>query len=174
MLYWLQYNQCLSDIRFIGIKGGPFMHIRVPFLAVLVISIFQLAVYGIQNNEYSKKDFDEIFILQLDDITELSMTNLSGQRRSTKDPEQILSFLNYFDQFQYQRLMDDQTAFMPKRVFSISFYAGDEVEFIIPYGNEALVTHKVYSVKSGEIEQEKLLEMFLSLPNHKENPADSP
>lgn len=141
------------------------MHIRIPFLAVLIITIFQITVYGIQNNEHSTKDLNEILTVQLDNITEISMTDLSGHQRHTKDPKQIKAFVNYLNQFQYKRLMNDQTAYMPNRTMTIDFYTGNEMDFIIPYGKEALISHKVYSVKNGTIEEDELIEMFLLLPN---------
>ncbi|MGM8365647.1 hypothetical protein ACLIBG_09205 [Virgibacillus sp. W0181] len=139
------------------------MHIRIPFLAVLIITIFQLTVYGIQNNEHSAKDFNEIMTVQLDNITEISMIDLSGEQRCTKDPKHIKAFVNYFNQFQYKRLRNDQTAFMPKRTMTINFDTGDDIDFIIPYGNEVFISHKTYSIRNGTIEQDELLEMFLLL-----------
>lgn len=141
------------------------MHIRIPFLAVLLISIFQLTIYGLQNNEYSKKELDEILTVSFDDVTEISMTDLAGNERRTTNPEQIKTFLQYLDQFKYKRLMNDETTYMPMQTMSIYLYADEDIEFIIPYGKEALITHKVYSVKDGTIEQADLLELFNSLPD---------
>src|SRR5690625_6239179 len=141
------------------------MHIKVPFLAVLIISIFQTTLYGIQNNHYSRKDFNEILTVQPENITEIRISNFSGHGRHTTDPEQIKDIFNYFNQFQYQRLRNDQTAFMPKRTMMINIYAGENIDFIIPYGKEAFINHKVYRVKNGVIEQDLLLEIFHSLPD---------
>lgn len=140
------------------------MHIRIPFLAVLIISIFQITLYGIQNNEHSTKELNEILNVQMNNITEISMTDLSGNERHTKDPKQIKVFVNYLNQFQYKRHMDDQTSYMPNRIITINFHTDDEMDFIIPYGNEVLISHKVYSVKNGIIENDKLIEMFSLLP----------
>lgn len=140
------------------------MYIRIPFLAVLIITIFQLIVYGIQNNEHSAKDFNEILNVGVDDITEMSMIDLSGKQRETKSSEHIEAFVSYFQQFQYKRLRNDQTAYMPNRTMSINFYADDEIEFIIPYGKEIFISNKVYYIKKGTIEQDDLLKMFRSLP----------
>lgn len=139
------------------------MHIKVPFLAILFISIFQLTVYGIQNNDYSEKDFDEILAVHQDNILEIKISGFSGRVHHTKDPEQIRYILNYFNQFQYQRLRNDQTSYMPNKTLMISIYGEYQTDFIIPYGKEVLVSHKVYRIKNGTIEQDVLLEIFDSL-----------
>lgn len=140
------------------------MYTRLPFLAVLIISIFQITLYGIQNNEHGVKEFNEILTVQVDHITEISMTDLSGEERRTRNPKQIEAFIDYFNQFQYKRLRNDQTAHMPNRTMTINFYDGDEIDFIIPYGQEVFVSHKVYRIKRSTIDQDDLLEMFLLLP----------
>lgn len=145
-------------------KGGSIMHIRIPFLAVLIITVFQLAVYGIQNNEHSTKGLDEVLTVPLDNITEISMTNLSRRQRNTTDPEQIQAFVSFLNQFQYKRLRNDETSYMPNRTMTINFYSDDEMDFIIPYEQEVFITHKVYIVKNGPIRESELVELFLSLP----------
>lgn len=147
------------------------MHIKIPFLAVLIITVFQLTLYGIQNNKYSSKDLDEILTVNLDNVTEVSITDLDGAERHTTNPKQIDAIVDYFNQFEYQRLMNDQTAFMPERTMTINYYVGKEMNFMIPYGKEAFIDHRVYSVKGGTIDQATLLEMFQSMPedNHPDN-----
>src|SRR5699024_8817124 len=122
---------------------------------------------------YSEKDLDDILTVQQDAITEIQMIDLSGQMRYTKDSEQITSILHYFNQFQYKRLRNDQTAFMPDHTMMIHLYSGDEHDFIIPYGDEAMVSHKVYSIKNGVIKQDELLQIFQSL-TEKEQTDKSP
>jgi|SRR5690625_284243 len=136
------------------------MHMKVPFLAVFIISIFQLTIYGIQNNHYSPKDFTEVLTVHQDDITEIQIRDLSGQVHDTKNPEQIREILAYFNQFQYQRLRNDQTAFMPNKTMMISMQDDQQTDFIIPYGKEAMISQKVYRIKNGTIEQDVLLEMI--------------
>lgn len=140
------------------------MYTRLPFLAVLIISIFQITLYSIQNNEYGVKEFNEVLTVQVEHVTEISMTDLSGEERRTKHPKQIEAFIRYFNQFQYKRLRNDETAYMPNRTMTINFYDGDEIDFIIPYGQEIFVSHKVYSVKKSTINPDELLDMFLLLP----------
>lgn len=142
------------------------MHTRIPFLAVLIITVFQLAIYGIQNNEHSPKDLNEILTVELDNITEISITNLAAQQRNTTDPKQIEAIIKYLNQFKYQRLRNDQTTFMPDRTMTINFYADGEMDFFIPYGKEVLLTHRIYRVKNGIIEEDELIELFFLLPKN--------
>lgn len=140
------------------------MHTRIPFLAVLIITVFQLAVYGIQNNEHSTKDLNDILNVDLNNITEISMTDLSANQRNTTDPEQIKAFVDYLNQFKYKRLRNDQTNFMPDRTMTINFYTNSGMDFFIPYGNEVLLTHKIYRVQHGPIDEDELMDIFNLLP----------
>jgi|SRR5699024_1041675 len=136
------------------------MHIKVPFLAILIISVAQLTVYGIQNNNYSKKDFDEVVNVEQDDISEIQIRDLAGIEHKTDNPEQIKEIIDYFDQFQYQRLRNDQTSFMPMKTMMINMEDSHQSDFIIPYDQEVLISHKVYRVKNGTIDQDMLLKMI--------------
>lgn len=139
------------------------MHIKVPFLAVLFITIFQLTVYGLQNNAHSTKDFDDVLTVNQDDISEIQMSDLSGRVHRTKDPKQMNDIIDFFNQFQYQRLRDDQTSYMPMKTMMITIHDEDQTVFIIPYGEEILINHKVYKIKNGSIEQDELLDLLDAL-----------
>jgi hypothetical protein len=136
------------------------MHIKIPIIAFLIVSSIQLAVYGIQNNKYSKKDFAEILTVQQGAITTIRISDLAGRERYTQDPAQMEMILDYFAQFRYQRLMNDQTAFMPSRTSTVYLDAGDDTVFIVPYGKEVIIDHRVYRVRGGMIEQQFLTDMF--------------
>lgn len=132
------------------------MHIKVPFLAVFFISIFQIIVYGILSTE----SFDEVLAVDRDNVAEIQIIDFSDQVHHIKDPEQIRNILDYFNQFEYQRLSNDQTSYMPNNTMMISVYDEYQTDFIIPYGKEVLISHKVYRIKNGSIEQDVLLNLF--------------
>lgn len=136
------------------------MHIKVPFLAVLFISLFQLSVFAVENDEYSAKNFAEIFPLNQTDISEITVDDYSSRTHSIKDKDRIEEVLHYFDQFQYKRLRNDQTSFMPDNTLMIHFDDGERTTFIIPYKKEMMLDNKVYKLKGGELSEEKLLDLF--------------
>jgi|SRR5690625_1998203 len=134
------------------------MHTKIPFLVVFFLSILQIIVYAVLNYE----ELDEILNVNTDKVVEIEVSDLSNQIHSTKDPEQIENILAYFNEFEYQRLLDDQTAYMPMNTMMINMYDGEQHDFIIPYGDEVLVSHKVYQIKNGPIEEEVILDMMSS------------
>ena len=136
------------------------MHIKVPFLAVLFISLFQLSVFAVENDEYSAKNFAEIFPLNQTDISEITVDDYSSRTHSIEDKTRIEEVLHYFDQFQYKRLRNDQTSFMPDNTLMIHFDDGERTTFIIPYKKEMMLDNKVYKLKGGELSEEKLLDLF--------------
>lgn len=95
--------------------------------------------------------------------TQIEVSNLTGNYRSTEDKEEIRFILNYLSQVKYKRLMNDQTAYMPKRASIIYFYDNEQSNFIVPYENEAMINYKVYKVKNGTIDQNVLLKIYESL-----------
>src|SRR5699024_12806733 len=126
------------------------MHIKVLFLAVLIISIFQITLYGIQHNEHSKKEFSEIVSVQPDNISEIQLTDLSNHTHQITDPKQMKQLINYFNEFEYQRLRNDQTGYMPMRTMMIYMDDVKKTDFIIPYGKEVRSIHKQYRIKDTE------------------------
>jgi hypothetical protein len=134
------------------------MHTKIPFLVVFFLSILQIIVYAVLSYE----EFDEILTVNTDKVVEIEISDLFNQIHSTKDPEQIENILDYFNEFEYQRLLDDQTAYMPMNTMMINMYDGEQHDFIIPYGNEVLVSHKIYRIQNGPIEEDVLLDMMPS------------
>lgn len=135
------------------------MHIKVPFLAVLFISLFQLSVYAVQNDEYSAKSFTEVFPLKQTDVSEIKVDDYANRTYSIQNREQIEDVLRYFNQFQYKRLRNDQTSFMPDNTLMIHFDDGKHTAFIIPYEKEVMINNKVYKLQNGTLDENKLLEL---------------
>ena len=95
-----------------------------------------------------------------ENITEIKLTNFTGDYRSTTDSEKINRMIDHLSQAQYKRMLNDQTAYMPDRTRIIYLFEGDKVDFIIPYGKEAMITRKVYQVKDGQIDPEFLSDFY--------------
>src|SRR5699024_8431184 len=125
-------------------------------LTVFFISILQIIVLAIVSYE----ELDEILTVNPDSILEIEITDFSSQVHSIKDPEQIREIVDYLNQFEYQRLVNDQTDYMPMNKMIVTVYDGQRSDFIIPYGNEALISHKVYQIRNGPIEPDVLLRMI--------------
>lgn len=135
------------------------MHIKVPFLAVLFISLFQLSVYAVQNDEYSAKSFTEVFPLNQTEVSEIKVDDYANRTHSIQGTTQIEEILQYFDQFQYKRLRNDQTSFMPDHTLMIQFDDGEHTAFMIPYEKEVMINNKVYKLQNGKLAENKLLEL---------------
>src|SRR5699024_4577209 len=84
----------------------------------------------------------------------------SSRTHSIKDKARIEEVLHYFDQFQYKRLRNDQTSFMPDNTLMIHFDDGERTTFIIPYKKEMMLDNKVYKLKGAALSEEKLLDVF--------------
>src|SRR5699024_7353134 len=136
------------------------MHIKVLFLAVLIISIFQITLYGIQHNEHSKKEFSEIVSVQPDNISKIQLTDLSNHKHQITNPKQMKQLINYFNQFEYQRHRNDQTGYMPIRTMMIYMDDGEQTDFIIPYGKEVLISHKTYMITGVDIDKRELVKII--------------
>src|SRR5699024_7376476 len=136
------------------------MHIKVPFLAVLFISLFQLSVFAVANDEYSAKNFAEIFPLNQTDNHKTTVDEYSSRTNPIKDKARIEEVLHYFDHFQYKRLRNDQTSFMPDNRLMIHFDDGERTTFILPYKKEMMLDNKVYKLKDGEFSEERLIELL--------------
>lgn len=140
------------------------MHMKVPFLAILFLSVFQLTVYAIQNNDYSRKSFDEVLGVDPDSIIEIQMIDYSGIVHHTKEPEEIREILHIFNQMEYQRLRSDQTSYMPRKTVTISLFdENKQSDFLIPYGKETIIGHNVYRIRNGTIGQDVMLQILDTL-----------
>lgn len=132
-------------------------------IIISIISLASLTVYGVLYGEHSDKSLNDILTVELNNVTKIELSNLTGNYRSTVNEDEIHAILNYLDQFQYKRLLNDQTAYMPRQANIIYIYEHDESNFIVPYGHEAMINYKVYQIKGGNIEQAVLLEIFDTL-----------
>src|SRR5699024_8715527 len=136
------------------------MHIKIPFLAVLIISIIQITFYGLENNNYSKKNFDEIIDMAPEDIIEISLTDLEKQEHKLTSQKHIDKVLRYFSQFNYQRLRNDETSYMPMQTMMLTIRTEDQNYYLIPYQKEILLDYKTYKVHYGLIDDADLYELF--------------
>ena len=66
---------------------------------------------------------------------------------------------------QYKRLSNDQTSYMPMLANIIYLTDGVNEDFIVPYGQEAMISYKVYQMKGGSIDQTYILDFYNSLDN---------
>lgn len=132
------------------------MHTRIPFLVVFILSILQIIVYTVLDYE----EFEEIVAVDPEQVVEIEISDRSSQMHSIQDHEQIKKILDYLSTFEYHRLLADQTAYMPMNTMTINIYDGEQHDFIIPYGDEVLISHKVYRIQNGPIEEDVLLDMF--------------
>jgi len=47
----------------------------------------------------------------------------------------------------------------------IYIYKEDDVDFIVPYGPEAMISYKVYQIKNGEVAKTFMIKYYHSLPD---------
>lgn len=141
------------------------MHIKVPFLAVLLVTLIQLATYALQHNAYSAKSADEVLLSDENKITEVQLIDLSGKTHETNNPEVIKKVRSYLGEVEYVRLRNDQTFYMPMRTMTLRLFDGENTDLIIPYGQEAFINHKVYRIKKGTLEGETIYKFFIEDEN---------
>src|SRR5690625_1485730 len=91
-------------------------------LLLLMISMVQLIIMSHQHGEYRERDFSETLTIQFENITEVKMSDLEGNYRSTTEPEIINKLIQHFNDFHYKRLVNDQTAYMPLKTRMIYLY----------------------------------------------------
>lgn len=141
--------------------GGDYLRKIIPILIVIVIVIV-IAVFGIKNSDYREKKLTETLEVNPGNITSvtLSSTGSKGQYRSTTDKDKIDSLIHYLNQVDYERLPDDQASYMPMKASIIYLYENDKVDFIVPYETGAMISHKVYQIKKGKIENTFLIEFY--------------
>lgn len=145
-------------------KGGMLMRRKQMILiAITILALVSLGIYGSLYGEHSNKSLEDILTIDFSEVTKIELSNLTGDYRSTEDKNEIYIILNYLNQFQYKRLLNDQTAYMPNRASIVYIYNNDESNFIVPYEHEAMINHKVYQIRDGIIEQAVLLDMFETL-----------
>ncbi|GAA0301539.1 hypothetical protein GGQ92_001351 [Gracilibacillus halotolerans] len=131
-------------------------------LFLLFASLIVLLITSVILQPNHKK-LAETLTVKTDNITHLKITNLAGEYRTTTDPQQIQYLIDYLNTMTYKRLVDDQTAFMPTRTIIIYLFEGEKVDFIIPYGQEAMINRKVYQIEDGYIESNFLADFHDAL-----------
>jgi hypothetical protein len=137
-------------------KVVGFMHMKVPFLAVFSITIFQVVTLAILSYE----EINELLMINPNQVDKIEITDYSNEVHTMKDPEKISDLLDYLNQFEYQRLVGDETSYMPMNTILITIYDGETSDFIIPYRQEALISHKVYKIRNGPIDPDVILRMI--------------
>ena len=149
------------------IKQPKFIVISVGLLLILVISAIVLAV---EFSDYRTKHFTETMDLDVDKIDKIEISSPSrvGESKRTSKRSDVKKLMDYLDQFQYKRLNGDQTARMPMKASIIYIYIDDRIEFIVPYGPEAMITYKVYQIKEGPVESDFIVEFYEEIEDEKE------
>lgn len=130
---------------------------------IISILIFLIAIYGVWSSDYNEKGLVNTLTIKPEDITHISISNMKGDYKTTYDQEKINTFIYYLERLHYKRLRGDQSAYMPMKARMIYLYAGDTVDFIVPYKTEAMISYKVYQIHGGQIENAFLLDFYNSL-----------
>src|SRR5690625_5048382 len=148
-------------------KQPKFIVISVVLLLVLIIGAMMLAV---QFSDYRTKHFSETMDVDVEEIDKIEISSPSrvGESKQTSKRSDLKKLIDYLDQFQYKRLNGDQTARMPMKASIIYIYIDDRIEFIVPYGPEAMITYKVYQIKEGPIENDFIAEFYEEIEDEKE------
>ena len=148
-------------------KQPKFIVISVVLLLVLIIGAMMLAV---QFSDYRTKHFSETMDVDVEEIDKIEISSPSrvGESKQTSKRSDLKKLMDYLDQFQYKRLNGDQTARMPMKASIIYIYIDDRIEFIVPYGPEAMITYKVYQIKEGPIENDFFAEFYEEIEDERE------
>lgn len=135
--------------------------------SLLIMYVLILVIVGIafQKSDYKVKNFPETLDIHFEDIEKIMISSPLhvGQYKETMKQRDIEQFTTYFDEFKYKRLLNDQTAYMPKKATIIYLYHGSDSDFIVSYENEVMVNHKVYQIIDGPIENNFLIRFYDSL-----------
>lgn len=132
-------------------------------LLLLIVSLVQLLMLSHQRGEYRVRDFGETLQVNIENIEEVEMSNFDGDYLQTKDNQIIISLINYLDEFQYKRLVNDETSYMPLKTRMIYIHDGNTSSFIIPYGNEVMIDNRVYVVKKGPMNEEVFANIYTNM-----------
>ena len=141
--------------------------IFVVLILTLMIGVIFLAVHL---SEDRTKQFTEIMDVKIDEIDKIEMSSpvKVGEYKRTSKRSDAEKLIHYLNQFQYKRLKGDQTARMPMKASIIYIYIDDRIEFIVPYGPEAMITYKVYQVKHGPVDEAFLVKFYEEIEDEKE------
>jgi len=145
-------------------KKHTFMLVSIIlFLAFILL----LIIVALQYSDYRTKHFSETLDIEEEEITKIVISSPEevGEYKTTTNREDIRQLLDYFNQIKYKRLIGDQTSYMPMQASIIYIYKEDDVDFIVPYGPEAMISYKVYQIKNGEVAKTFMMEYYHSLPD---------
>src|SRR5690625_951231 len=132
-------------------------------LLLLIVSLVQLQMLSQQRGEYRVRDFEETLHINIESIEEVEMSNFDGNYVQTKQDEIIKDLINYLGDFQYKRLVNDETSYMPLKTRMIYFHGEGMSSFMIPYGNEVMIDNRVYVVKEGPMEDDFFVSIYTEL-----------
>ncbi|MUV37194.1 hypothetical protein JNUCC1_01000 [Lentibacillus sp. JNUCC-1] len=129
--------------------------------AFAMVFVLVLAVYV----PLQEVDLAETIEIPSEEIVRVKLNIPSDHRyRSTDNPEKIRELLDFLDDFQYESLVGNETAYIPSRASIIYFYNDSgESDFIVPYVREVMINQIFYKVKDGEIEADWLVGFYESL-----------
>ena len=121
---------------------------------LLLAVIIGLFVIGMYISDYRTKHFAETVDITVEEIDKLEVSSPDevGAYKITSEKKDFITLLDYLNQFHYKRLNGDKTSRMPMKASIIYIYIDDRIEFIVPYGPEAMISYKVYKIKDGPIE----------------------
>src|SRR5690625_3692010 len=91
-------------------------------LIILIVSFAQLLMLSQQRGEYRVRDFDETLQVKIENIEEIEMSNFEGDYARTNEDEIIKDLIDYLGEFQYKRLVNDETTYMPLKTRMIYFH----------------------------------------------------
>lgn len=132
---------------------------KIVVIGVVILTLFLL---GGKYSDYRKKSFIDILEVNPEAVSRISV-GIAGEYKSTTDKQKINELLHYLDSVWYTRLQGDQTAYMPMEASIIYLYEDNQVDFIVPYNDEVMISYKVYKVKNGEISSSFLYEYYQSM-----------
>lgn len=141
------------------------MNKKVIYFFTLVSLIGLLSFFFFFVDYVSYKNLDEIMDVHPENVTRITLSNYTGDYRTTTDPDKIEEFVRHLKRLQYKRLSNDQTSYMPMLANIIYLTDGVNEDFIVPYGQEAMISYKVYQMKGGSIDQTYILDFYNSLDN---------
>ncbi|WP_163971513.1 hypothetical protein [Oceanobacillus halotolerans] len=134
---------------------------KVVFIFLIVLFVLTPLAMQIPTGT---KNLADTFDINPKNITKLTL-NIPYQNnyKSTTDKKKINAFIHYFNQVTYDRLRGDVTAYMPTKASIIYVYGNDKSDFIVPYEKEVMISHKVYKVENGVIENDFIIKFYNSL-----------
>ncbi len=149
-----------------GKRKRKMLLFSIVFIGFILLS---LIVLTFQFSDYRTKEFTEILDIKEKEITKIIISSplQTGQQKITTKQDDFNMLIDYLNQFKYKRLIGDKTARMPMRASIIYIYQGEDVYFIVPYGQEAMIHYEVYQIKNGPIEDHFIIDFYHSIVGSK-------